>query len=54
MSWSGEPGAQGHTESTEEILVRRINEQSQPNQYNFLEERVQSILLKNAEETGKG
>ena len=51
MCWSGEPGTLGHIESTEEILVRRISEQSQLNRYDFLEERVQSILLKNWKET---
>lgn len=46
MCWSGEPGIPGRTISTEEILAHRISGQSQSSQHNFLEERIQSILIR--------
>ena len=40
-------GMDGRSESTKEILMRRISEQSQSSRHDFPEERVQSILLRN-------
>lgn len=47
MSWKGERGPEGRSESTQEILMRRICEGSFASQIDFVEARFQAILIRN-------
>lgn len=44
---TGSPGKDGKPETTKEALARRIKEKTQSNLHDILEEKVQSILLRN-------
>lgn len=42
----GEPGQEGYTETTKEILIRRIDSRFSADRFKFPEETFQLILLK--------